>query len=92
MEVNMDKALDPAGMPDGMQISHEGTVYTAFPAPSWMPSWMPAFRWQGDNGTFLTDLAIRELLLDGATVLGVNQEEIDKYNAIIKSVRERNGE
>jgi hypothetical protein len=88
MEVNMDKALDPAEMPDGMQISHEGTVYTAFPSPSWMP----ALRWQGDNETFLTDLAIRELLLDGATVLGVNQEEIDKYNAIIKSVRERNGE
>ncbi len=77
---------DPATMPDGTQISHQGTIYTAFPP---MP-WLPGFRWQGDNDTHLTDQNMRDLLADGATVLGVNQEAIDEYHAILDSVRKRN--
>jgi hypothetical protein len=83
----MDKVpTDPATMPDGMQIDHQGTIYTAFPP---MP-WLPGFRWHGDDDTLRDDDGMRGMLADGATVLGVNQEEIDQYHKIMDEVRERN--
>lgn len=85
-----ERKIDASELPEGSEIRHDGTLWTAFPSLPWL---LPdtGLRWQSDHDEFADDDTMTRALAAGGESLGVNQQAIDEYHAIVNAVRERRG-